>query len=77
MDKIFLNNLYAYVGDNYTYPFFCNCGCCKLEVYKQNEKITLYCNECKKELSFDNFLIKIMSEMFNYQIQVELRRREA
>ena len=76
MEKIFLNNIYAYVGDSFTYPFICNCGNSDLEVYRQGEKIMLSCKHCKKESSIDNFLIMMMSEMFNYQLQVELRRRE-
>jgi len=76
MEKIFLSNIYAYVGDNFTYPFICNCGFSNMEIYIQDEKIIFNCKQCKKELSFDNFLMKMMSEMFNYQLQVELRRRE-
>lgn len=76
MEKIFLNNLYAYVGDSFTYPFICHCGNSNLEVYIQDENILLNCKHCKKELLIDNFLMQMMSEMFNFQIQTELRRRE-
>ncbi len=76
MEKIFLNNIYAYVSEWFTYPFICNCGNSTLEVYRQDEKIMLNCKNCKKELSIDNYLMKMMCEMFNHQIQTELRRRE-
>jgi len=64
------SSLFLYVGDSYVYPFICKCGVSKLYTIIRDEKIFLYCSSCEQELLFENYLMKMMADMFNYQIMV-------